>query len=66
MMKRGSIKIGKEIVNLLEQYKFQIEWDESINSRILISKIYWQKIPDDDDWSLNRPIEIMRDTLSKK
>lgn len=61
-----AIKIGKEIVNLLEQYEFQIEWDGSINSRILISKINWQKIPDDKDWSLNRSINIIRNTLANK
>lgn len=56
---KEAINIGNKIVELLEKYEFQVEWNKSINTRILITKINWQKKPDHEDWSLNRSIKII-------
>ncbi len=61
---KEAIEIGKEIVTLLKQKGFPISWEETIDTRILISKIKWQKIPDLQDWSLNRSLLIMTKNLT--
>ncbi len=37
------IAVGKEIVGVLTQHNFEIEWNESAEQRIHIAKIIWQK-----------------------
>lgn len=53
---KKAIEIGNQIVDLMRKEKFEIEWDGTIDQRIFISKIQWQKVYDDDEWGLERSV----------
>ncbi len=54
-----AIKIGKEIVRSLEQKGFSIVWEETVNTRILIEPISWQKLPDEEEWGMERAFALL-------
>lgn len=55
-----AITIGKRIVNLLNEHGLKTEWNGTIEQRIEIKDILWQKIPDDQDWGITRAVEHLQ------
>jgi hypothetical protein len=56
---KETLMIAKTIVETLKKHNFAITWNGSIQQRIQIDNINWQKIPDDEDWSMERVIDIL-------
>jgi hypothetical protein len=56
---KEALMIANTIVAVLKTHHFQITWNGSIQQRIQIDNINWQRIPDDKDWSIERLIGIM-------
>ncbi len=57
-----SVKIGKRIVEILKQYDFNIEWDETANQRIKIKNFEWQWVYDENNRDLldyDKVVEMM-------
>ncbi len=57
-----SIKIGKRIVEILKQYDFNIEWDETANQRIKIKDFEWQWVYNENNRDLldyDKVVEMM-------
>ncbi len=57
-----SVKIGKRIVEILKQYDFNIEWDETANQRIKIKDFEWQWVYDESNRDLldyDKVVEMM-------
>ncbi len=50
--------IGDTIVEVLKVLNFDVNWDGTINQRIEIKNINWQKVPDEEDWGVGRVINI--------
>jgi len=42
-----TIEVGKKVVDILKKNNFEVEWDESANSKILIPKFKWQLVYDE-------------------
>lgn len=54
-----AIELGKLIVKKLNENGFSTEWNETVEQRIEIKNISWEKIPDDEDWGLGRAIKLL-------
>ena len=53
------ILIGQKIVSKLKENGFAVEWNGTIDQRIEIKNITWQKIPDEQSWGIARAIEYL-------
>lgn len=53
-----AVRIGLLIVDALHQQGFDVRWDGTVNDRIEIVTIDWKKIPDYQDWSSRRVLEL--------
>jgi hypothetical protein len=56
---KETLMIANTIVATLKAHHFAITWNGSIQQRIQIDNINWQKVPDDEDWSMGRVIDIL-------
>lgn len=54
-----AILIGKKIAAKFTDNGFTVEWNETIEQRIEIKNISWQKIPDGQPWGITRAIEYL-------
>jgi hypothetical protein len=55
----NAIVIGQKIVSKLKENGFTVEWNGTIEERIEIQNILWQKIPDGQPWGIARAIEYL-------
>ena len=53
-----AVIIGDTIVEVLKVLNFEVNWDGTIEHRIEIKNINWQKIPNEEDWGVGRVINI--------
>jgi hypothetical protein len=56
---KETLMIANKIVDTLKAHHFKVTWNGSIQQRIQIDNINWQKVPDDEDWSMGRVIDIL-------
>ena len=54
-----AILIGQTIVSKLKNNGFAVEWNGTIDQRIEIKNISWQKIPDEQPWGIARAIKYL-------
>lgn len=54
-----ALSIARKIISELQNNGFEVEWAGSIEQRIEIKNISWQKVPDDEDWGIDRVIQIL-------
>lgn len=54
-----AILLGQKIVAKLKDNGFTVEWNETIEQRIEIKDISWQKIPDGQPWGITRAMEYL-------
>ncbi len=57
---KNAILIGKTIVSKLNESGLKTEWDGTIDQRIEIKDIHWQKVPDGQDWGIERAVRYLR------
>jgi len=53
------LNYGNTIAEILQKNDLEIEWNGTIDQRIKIININWQKVPDNEDWGMQRVIERM-------
>ena len=53
------ILTGQKIVSKLKENGFAVEWNGTLEQRIKIKNITWQKIPDGQSWGIARAIEYL-------
>ena len=53
-----AVEVGKLICETLRKNGFEYEWNETIDQRIQIKNLNWQKVPSDDDFGAIRNIRI--------
>jgi hypothetical protein len=59
---KETLMIANAIVAVLKAHHFAITWNGTIQQRIQIDNINWQKVPDDKDWSMGRVIDILSES----
>jgi hypothetical protein len=60
-----ALHVAKRIVSALRENNFEVSWVGTIDQRIEIKNITWQKVPDDEDWGYERVVSILT-TPNKK
>lgn len=55
----NAIVIGQKITKKLNDNGFTVEWNGTVEERIEIKNISWQKIPDEQPWGIARAIEYL-------
>ncbi|MCS4224567.1 DUF6891 domain-containing protein [Sphingobacterium sp. BIGb0165] len=56
----NAILIGQKIVKKLQENGFAVEWNGTIEQRIEIKNINWQKVPDNQSWGITRAMEYLQ------
>jgi hypothetical protein len=54
-----AILIAKRIINKLEKNGFKVNWSGTVDERMEIENIDWKKAPDDEDWGIQRVVQIL-------
>lgn len=54
-----ALQVANRIVTKLKETGFELDWNGSVDQRIEIKNINWQKIPDDENWGAERVISIL-------
>lgn len=54
-----ALKVATKIVSTLKENSFEVSWTGTVNQRIEIKNINWQKIPDNENWGSERVINIL-------
>lgn len=55
----GALVVGQKIVEVLSKNGLEIIWSGSIEQRIEIINLNWQKVPDNEDWSIERVKQLL-------
>jgi hypothetical protein len=54
-----ALQVAKKIVSTLQDNNFEVSWTGTVDQRIEIKNINWQKIPDNENWGSERVINIL-------
>ncbi len=54
-----ALKVANKIVSTLKDNGFEVSWTGTVDQRIEIKNINWQKIPDNENWDSERVINIL-------
>lgn len=57
-----AVWVGKKIVATLNKNGLKTEWNGTVDQRIEIKDIRWQKVPDGQDWGMERAIALLNQT----
>ena len=66
MFYNEALQVVNKIVSTLKENSFEISWTGTVDQRIEIKNINWQKIPDNEDWDSERVISILTKTNNNK
>jgi hypothetical protein len=55
----AAIVVANTIIDILQRNGFEISWPGTVEQRIEIPNIDWKKLPDDQDWSGQRVIQLL-------
>lgn len=61
-----ALHVANKIVAALKENNFDVSWAGTIDQRIEIKNINWQKIPDNESWGAERVITILTKANSAK
>lgn len=54
-----ALQVANKIVSTLKEYNFEVSWTGTVDQRIEIKNINWQKVPDNENWGSERVIRIL-------
>jgi hypothetical protein len=54
-----AILIANRIIQKLKKNGFDVDWSGTVDQRIEIKDMDWKKIPDDQDWGIERVVQIL-------
>lgn len=54
-----ALLVAGKIVSALRENKFDVHWSGTVDQRIEIRNINWQKVPDNGNWGPERVINIL-------
>lgn len=55
----AAIVVANTIIDILQRNGFEVSWPGTVEQRIEILNIDWKKLPDDQDWSGQRVIQLL-------
>jgi hypothetical protein len=61
-----ALQVANKIVSTLKENGFEVSWTGTIDQRIEIKNINWQKIPDNENWGSERVITILTKSNNDK
>lgn len=61
-----ALKVANKIVSTLKENGFDVSWTGTVDQRIEIKNIIWQKIPNNENWSSERVINILTKPYNNK
>jgi hypothetical protein len=61
-----ALQVANKIVSTLKENGFEVSWTGTIDQRIEIKNINWQKIPDNENWGSDRVITILTKSNNDK
>jgi hypothetical protein len=61
-----ALQVANKIVSILKDNSFEVNWTGTIDQRIEIRNINWQKIPDNENWHSERVINILSKSKNDK
>jgi hypothetical protein len=54
-----ALQVANKIVSTLKENNFEVSWTGTVDQRIEIKNFNWQKIPDNENWGLERVVNIL-------
>lgn len=60
------LEIAKKVADCLKEYGFEIDWNESVDERILIKNFNWKKHFDGKEYSMDGALEDFMELNSKE
>jgi len=61
-----ALQVANKVVSVLKENSFEINWSGTIDQKIEIKNINWQKVPDKEDWRLGRVLSILAKSPKNK
>lgn len=61
-----ALQVAGKIVTTLRDNNFEVQWPGSVDQRIEIRNINWQKVPDNENWGSERVLSILRKSSNPK
>ena len=61
-----ALQVANKIISTLKENSFEVNWTGTVDQRIEIKNIDWQKIPDNEDWGPGRVITILTKANNNK
>jgi len=61
-----ALRVATKIFSTLKENGFEVSWTGTVDQRIEIKNIYWQKIPDNESWGSERVIDILTKANNNK
>jgi hypothetical protein len=58
--------VANKIVDKMKKNGFEVAWTGTVDRSIEVKNFNWQKVPDDQDWSEERVIQILTNKPSDK
>jgi hypothetical protein len=55
----AAIGVANTIIEILQRNGFEVSWPGTVEQRIEIRNIDWKKLPDDQEWSGQRVIQLL-------
>lgn len=61
-----ALQVANKIAAALRENNFEVNWTGTVDQRIEIKNLNWQKIPDNESWGSERVISILTELHKKK
>jgi hypothetical protein len=61
-----ALQVANKIVSTLKENNFEVSWTGTVDERIKIKNINWQKIADNENWGADRVIKILTENKNDK
>ena len=54
-----ALQVATKIVSALKENGFEVSWTGTVDQRIEIKNLHWQKVPDNESWGSERVMNIL-------
>jgi hypothetical protein len=61
-----AILIANRIIDKLRKNGFKVNWSGTVDQRMEIEDIDWKKVPDDQNWGIERVVQILTELKGEK
>jgi hypothetical protein len=56
---KEALMVANKIVEAMKKQGFEVAWNGSLDQRIEVKNVHWQKVPDGEDWGADRVMQIL-------